>query len=134
MSLMERPGAFEQYVTFHPVADLERSDAFYRGVLGLELVLDQGTCRVYRVCGSGFLGVCAREGAQPSEGVILTLVSQDPDAWGSYLEGVGVTLHKRPAFNPRYQIYHLFVCDPDGHMLEIQRFEDPRWPINDGCT
>lgn len=38
-------------ITFLPVADLQRSAAFYEGALGLPLVVDQGTCRIYRVSG-----------------------------------------------------------------------------------
>lgn len=38
-------------ITFLPVADLQRSAAFYEATLGLPLVVDQGTCRIYRVCG-----------------------------------------------------------------------------------
>ncbi len=124
---MTRP-TIEQYVTFHPVRDLERAAAFYHGVLGLEQVLDQGTCRIYRVCGDAFLGVCQRDDAQPAQGVIVTLVSQDVDVWARHLMAQGVALEKGPVFNEVYDIYHLFVRDPDGHLVEIQRFEDPAWP------
>jgi hypothetical protein len=34
---------------------------------------------------------------------------------------------KPPTYNERYQIYHLFARDPNGYLIEIQRFEDPRW-------
>ena len=32
-----------------------------------------------------------------------------------------------PAHNPRFGIYHLFLRDPDGHLVEIQRFDDADW-------
>ena len=38
-------------ITFLPVADLNRSAGFYEGALGLFPVVDQGTCRIYRVSG-----------------------------------------------------------------------------------
>ena len=38
-------------ITFLPVADLNRSAGFYEEALGLSLVVDQGTCRIYRVSG-----------------------------------------------------------------------------------
>ena len=28
------------------------------------------------------------------------------------------------------KIYHFFFRDPNGYMLEIQRFENPNWPGN----
>ncbi|CAK0856243.1 unnamed protein product [Prorocentrum cordatum] len=40
----------------------------------------------------------------------------------------GVPLEKEPTLNPRYNIYHLFIRDPDGHLVEIQQFRDPMWP------
>ncbi len=120
--------SFDQQVTFLPVADLERSHAFYAGSLGLELVLDQGACRIYRAAGDAFLGVCRRERAAPAGGVIVTLVAQDVDGWHRRLVAAGVEVAKPPAYNPDYDIYHCFLRDPDGHVIEVQRFESPEWP------
>jgi catechol 2,3-dioxygenase-like lactoylglutathione lyase family enzyme len=51
--------SFDQQVTFLYVKDLERSERFYSEVLGLELVLNQGLARIYRVgSGNAFLGIC----------------------------------------------------------------------------
>ncbi len=46
----------DQQVTFIYSADLERSRRFYAEVLGLEQVLDQGACRIFRVAGEGSWG------------------------------------------------------------------------------
>jgi catechol 2,3-dioxygenase-like lactoylglutathione lyase family enzyme len=43
------------------------------------------------------------------------------------LQAHGVEITKPPTYNERYQIYHLFARDPNGYLVEIQRFEDPRW-------
>ncbi len=120
--------SFDQAVTFLPVADLERSHAFYAGTLGLELVLDQGACRIYRAAGEAFVGVCRRDGAAPAAGVIVTLVTDDVDGWHDRLTAAGVEVTKPPAHNPEYDIYHCFLLDPDGHVVEIQRFQSPEWP------
>ncbi len=120
--------SFDQQVTFLPVADLERSHGFYAGVLGLELVLDQGTCRIYRAAGDAFLGVCRRDDAAPADGMILTLVAHDVDGWHEHLSQAGVEVTKPPSYNADYDIYHCFVRDPDGHVVEIQQFRDPGWP------
>ena len=52
---------FDQQVTFLYTRDLAASAHFYAEVLGLPLVLDQGLCRIYRVSGDAFLGVCQRD-------------------------------------------------------------------------
>jgi catechol 2,3-dioxygenase-like lactoylglutathione lyase family enzyme len=55
-------------------------------------------------------------------------VTEDVDRWYEKLSGQGIVFEKQPAFNPDYNIYHCFLRDPNGYLLEIQRFEDPRWP------
>jgi len=114
-------------ITFLPVADLLRSAAFYQEALGLTLVVDQGTCRIYRVAGEAYLGICARPGAAPSAGVIATLVSPAVDAWHRRLAAAGVEVVAAPSFSETYRIYQAFYRDPDGHLIEIQEFADPRW-------
>jgi len=124
---------FDQQVTFLYVRDLEASDAFYRGKLGLEMVLDQGSCRILRVSRDGFLGICQCRDERPSnpEGIIVTLVSRDVDGWHRDLTAKGVEFDSAPAENAIFNIYHCFLKDPDGHQLEIQRFNDPAWPQPD---
>jgi catechol 2,3-dioxygenase-like lactoylglutathione lyase family enzyme len=126
--MINRP-AIEQQVTFLATEDLEASAAFYEGVLGLPLVLDQGVCRIYQVAGGAFVGFCEHlpraAGEQP---LILTLVSQDVDGWYNYVSAQGVVVEKPPAMNTTYNIYHFFMRDPDGYLVEIQRFLDPAWP------
>ena len=38
-----------------------------------------------------------------------------------------VPIEKGPVFNRDFQIYQMFLRDPNGYLIEIQRFEDPRW-------
>jgi catechol 2,3-dioxygenase-like lactoylglutathione lyase family enzyme len=124
---------FDQQVTFIYVADLDRSARFYGDALGLELVLDQGSCRIFRTAGDAFLGICAGPGREPvPEGVILTLVSGDVDGWWERLAAGGFAAERRPRENAEYRIYHAFWRDPDGYLVEIQEFRDPRWPRPSG--
>jgi len=124
----------DQQITFLYTRDLARSAAFYEDILGLPLVLDQGGCRIYRVAGEAFLGICQRDTAPVDPGdpgtrqVIVTLVTEDVDAFCAGLEARGAVLHQQPALNRRYGIHHAFLRDPNGYLIEIQRFIDPRWP------
>jgi catechol 2,3-dioxygenase-like lactoylglutathione lyase family enzyme len=113
-------------ITFLRVADIERSQAFYAEGLGLTLVLDQGGCQIYRLTDTSYLGVCER--AQPaSSNVIVTIVSQDVAGWHERLTSVGADVDGPPRDNPDYRIYHFFAKDPDGHLIEVQRFWDADW-------
>ena len=120
---------FDQQVTFLYTRDLGATARFYEQMLGLGLVLDQGTCRIYRISTDGFLGFCQRaEAPERPVGVIVTLVTEDVDGWHARLAARGVSFEKAPAFNPDYNIYHCFLRDPNGYLLEIQSFRDPAWP------
>jgi len=132
---MKRP-TIDQQVTFLYTSDLAGTAVFYEEMLHLPLVLDQGSCRIYRVSGDAFLGFC-RQGDDSSEPVevsagrtvIVTLVTADVDAWYDFLKAQGVEFEKPPAHHPTYNIYHCFLRDPNGYLLEIQQFLDPAWPV-----
>jgi predicted enzyme related to lactoylglutathione lyase len=120
----------DQQVTFLYVRDLEVSTRFYGSVIGLEQVLDQGACRIFRVAGEAFLGLCAsRERAVVPEGVTVTFVTAEVDAWHARLEAAGAAIEGPPAENTRFNIYNFFARDPDGYLIEVQRFLDPAWPV-----
>ncbi len=114
---------FDQQITFLYTSDLAATAHFYEDVLGLPLALDQGDCRIYCVSRDGLLGFCRRATAPQPAGVIVTLVTQDVDGWYERLRQRGVQFEHPPARNPQYAIYHCFLRDPNGYLLEIQRFE-----------
>ncbi len=124
---------FDQQVTFMYTADLDATAHFYGQVLGLPLALDQGACRIYRVTATAFVGFCRQTGVLQKNdaglsGVILTLVTDEVDAWYERLRAQNVVFEKPPALNPRFNIYHCLVRDPNGYLIEIQQFLDPAWP------
>ena len=110
-------------ITFVYVAELDRSAAFYGEVLGLELARDQGACLIYRVADDAYLGVCDHRAPDPG-GMIITLVTEDVDGWAQRLAEAGYAVDG-PHSNARFALYHCFVRDPDGHLVEIQRFDEP---------
>lgn len=124
---MQRP-LITQQVTFLYTAVLPQTTTFYQSILGLPLALDQGTCRIFQVTDTAFLGFCQHlEAARPA-GVILTLVADDVDGWHDYLVAHNVPIEKPPTLYEKFNIYHCFIRDPNGYLVEIQRFLDPAWP------
>lgn len=119
--------AFDSQITFFPTRDLDTTHRFYTELLGLRLALDQGGCRIYRASRSAYIGFCKRDAVPDAEGVVLTLVARNVDEWHARLAAQGVEFEKKPARNPTYKIYHCFFRDPNGYLLEIQRFENPAW-------
>ena len=120
-------GSADQLVTFLYTAALAQTAAFEQA-LGLVARPRPGACRIYRARGDAF-GFCTRDDAPRNpQGVILTLVSQDVDGWYERLCGQGMAFEKPPAHNPKFNIYHCFLRDPNGYLIEIQTFLDPAWP------
>ncbi len=52
---------FDQQITFIYIRDLKIASAFYEGVMGFPLVLDQGSCRIVLTSKGGYLGYCLKE-------------------------------------------------------------------------
>lgn len=123
-------------ITFIPSSDLAASRRFYEGILGLEVVVDQGTCLIFRVTRGAFVGVCEHLDPIDGRSVIVTLVADDVDGWCRAITERGGVIASGPEHNDRFGIHHAFVLDPDGHHVEIQRFDDASWseplPSRDG--
>jgi len=125
---MTRPPLTQQ-VTFLYTRDLQQTAVFYEQTLALPLVLDQEACRIYRVANDAFLGFCRREDVpQPPQGIIFTFVTPAVDEWYAFLVARGQKPDNPPQLNPTYNIYHFFLRDPNGYILEFQQFRDPAWP------
>lgn len=113
----------DQLITFLYTRDLAATASFYEDVLGLTLAVDQGDCRIYQVSQDGFLGFCQRAEAPQPAGIIVTIVTPDVDAWYRDLAAQGVAFTHPPVHHLRYRIYHCFLHDPNGYLVEIQSFQ-----------
>ena len=97
-------------------------------MLGLDLVLDQGDCRIYRVTGDAYVGLCNRpQNIQAPGSFLFTLITPQVEEEVERLDAAGVTIEVPAQTNSTYQITQAFILDPDGYRIEIQRFHDPNW-------
>ncbi|MEL6402854.1 MAG: VOC family protein [Chloroflexota bacterium] len=118
----------DEQITFLYCEDLEATAPFYEDVLGFELAVDQGSCRIYHIVGrKAYFGLCERATPREKDGVIFTLVTQDVDGWYERITSKGITPEHEPRMNETYGIYHFFVKDPNGYLIEIQRFATEDW-------
>lgn len=120
-----QPPTIKQNITFLYTQDLVATRHFYEQILNLKLVRDQGDCVIYALSEVSFLGFCKRQVTPEPAPVILTLVSDAPEAWYIYLLQLGVEIESPPQHNPKYHITHFFLLDPNGYKIEIQAFDDP---------
>jgi len=119
---------FDQQITWVYTYDLAETARFYAETLGLEMVLDQGNCRVFQVTSASFIGLCQRpdRDVEP-KGVIISLLTPDVDGWYERLIAAGVDVVAPPKFSETSKAYAFFCRDPEGYRIEFQAFRDPRW-------
>ena len=106
--------------------DLDEAAGFYGDMLGLTLWRDAGTARIYHASAQGFIGICTAFGdrvVQPAGGMI-TLLRDDVDGCYARLKARGASLRGAPEELPQFGIYSFFCKDPNGYVIEVQRFLD----------
>ena len=117
--------ATELAITFFYYHDLPAAMRFYEDVMGLPLAIDQGWCKIYRLCPGAHVGlVDEARGMHPrrrSKPVQLCLRVGDVDAWHRH-----ATDHALPALSGIFENAALgiraFVFeDPEGYQIEIQQ-------------
>jgi len=109
-------------ITFLGTKDHEKSSEFYKGILGFPLFLDQGPCRIYDVPGGGQIGFCTHVPPTPGRNPVLTFLTDQVDEMYNLFVEKGLKPHDKPKINEKYNIYHFFLNDPDGYLVEIQKF------------
>lgn len=118
--------ALQGQVMFLPTDNHQKSIDFYEGILGLELVRDQKLCRIYKTGPSSYLGFCERGYTIPTDyRVVITLLIDDVDGVYKLLKDQAIATESVPALSERFNVYQFFVRDPNGYLLEIQRFMEP---------
>ncbi len=123
----------EQNVVWMYTDDIERHAAFYRDVLDLPQVLDQGVCRIFQVSPTGFLGVCDKVGRpRGTKGMMFTFLVENVEEAYAWMVARGVAFDGPPDMRGGKNVYSAFFKDPEGYWLEIQEFRDPRWPYPAG--
>lgn len=116
-----------QQLTFLYTDDLARAVGFYRHVLDLEPVVDQGRAVLFRVNAGAYLGVCDRSDRPRGTGGVMVSFVCDVDAAYARLRARGVAFEGPPGPQMDGRVYAAFFRDPDGYRLEIQEFRDPAW-------
>lgn len=116
-------------ITFLTYENLAAGDHFYREVLGLPLIEDQGWAKVYRIHGSAHVGIVeARRGPveKPAgSGTLLSIVVEDVDSWYERLKDEPtIEILGPPAMVSDILVYSFFLKDPAGYRIEIQAFTD----------
>ncbi|HAE42626.1 MAG TPA: glyoxalase [Clostridiales bacterium] len=113
----------ESIITFFQCLSLETVHRFYHDCLGLELLKDQGVCRIYKTL-SGAVGFCTHL-ERTSSSNIICFVLKDRQTVDEYYEKVrdfGIEILTKPTEKEEFAIYQFFANDMEGNKVEFQCF------------
>ncbi len=105
--------------------DIDSTAKFYTDCLGLECIREAGRARLFATTGETAIGVCeifAERVVEPKGGMI-SLVTDDVDAWYRRLLERGANIEAPPRRLERFGIYSFFIRDPNGYVIEFQQFD-----------
>lgn len=121
---MTRPAGPTLAITFLYCRDLPRAMAFYEGVLGLSLAIDQGWCKIYGIADGAHVGLVDETRGMhrwaAEKPVQLCLRVPDVAAWHGYIAALAP-----PGLSPLFEndtlgIRAFVFEDPEGYQIEIQ--------------
>jgi len=119
---------FQSQITLLYFRNIEKAYHFYEEVLGLKLKIDQGYGRIYEVSGNAFLGVMDEKRGFLQSGygksILISLITDEVDQWYQTLQRRGVKLLSKPLTKEDIGIRSFLFEDPEGYILEIQKFLD----------
>lgn len=119
---------FKATVIWMYYKDMEGIQRFYEGVMGFDLVVDQGWAKVYATSPTGFIGPVDGERGMHSwteeKGVTVSFLTENVDSWFSYLKDQE-TFELRHEEVLQESMVRVFVgYDPEGYFLEFDTFLD----------
>ena len=121
---MTRPAPAEFAITFLYYRDLPAAIRFYEDVLGLDLAIDQGWSKIYRICPGAHVGLVdearGMHRAAAEKPVQLCLRVPDVDAWRRWIAAQGVAGLSEMFENDALGIRAFVFDDPEGYQIEVQ--------------
>lgn len=114
----------KKQIIFLPTNDLHTTTLFYKNQIKLEVFLDQGDCVIFNTCDNSYIGFCERPVNIIEGKIILTFIVENVDnVYEDFLSTANLEVSP-PTINQKYRIYHFFITDPNGYLIEFQKFLD----------
>lgn len=119
-------------IIFLKTANKTAIQDFYRGVVGMDLWLEQEDCVIMQH-GNFLLGFCERDVIDRA-GIIMFFY-QTRDEVDAMYKKLAARAQGAPQVNEKYKIYHFFAEDPENRTIEFQSFLHPlkEWPTSNTC-
>ncbi len=119
----------ELAITFLYYRDLPKATQFYEDVLGLPLAIDQGWCKIYRICPGAHVGLVDETKGMnkwsATKPVQLCIRVPEVDDWYAYAQTKGLDTLSPLFENDEIGIRAFVFNDPEGYQIEIQSATRP---------
>lgn len=122
---MIRPETANQLaITFFYYRDLPAAMRFYEDILGLSLAIDQGWCKIYRICPGAHVGLVDEARGMnkwtADKPVQLCIRVPAVDDWYAYAKAENLDNLSDLFVNDEIGIRAFVFNDPEGYQIEIQ--------------
>ncbi len=122
--MVTTPGAASLAITFLYYRDLPGAQTFYETVLGLDLAIDQGWSKIYRICPGAHIGLVDESRGmnrwQPVKCVQVCLRVDDVDEWYAHVRRHEVQSLSEMFESEQLGIRAFVFDDSEGYQIEIQ--------------
>jgi nitroreductase len=109
-------------IVFFKTKSLENIHHFYHKTLEMEVWLEQANCYIYKK-GNLILGFLQSDQAE-TQGII-TIFNQRKTEIDQYYKKYANLVTQDLKVNEKFNIYHFYICDPEGRKIEFQTFLHP---------
>ena len=110
--------------------DVPATMPFWEGLLGVDLLVDQGWAKVYRASRTGFIGLVDGERglhqATDDKSVTVSFFTPDVGAWRDRTERLGIEARSADLGTESGRVSTWVAFDPEGYFLEWDTFLDTR--------
>lgn len=123
--MTQRPvSAASLAITFLYYRNLPRAMRFYEDVLGLKLAIDQGWCKIYRLCPGAHIGLVDETKGMnkwaETRPVQVCIRVPDVDNWYAYAQHRNLEGLSKLFINDEIGIRAFVFNDPEGYQIEVQ--------------
>lgn len=109
-------------VTFLYYEDFDRAISFFEDILELELVMDQGFARIYKVTESSFLGMVLKENRKTENDTLYSFTVDDVYHYYDLYQKKNLQSLSEIKHFKNIPLKSFFFDDFEGHHFEIQEF------------
>lgn len=114
-------------IAFYPCISIGETEAFYKNIIGLELVFSGNKARIFSAVKGhfGFVEYSDKKAATGRLCLSLNCMSEeDVDAQYERVVSLGAKPQDKPKKHEAHPVYSFFVEDPNGYLVEFQKIEN----------